>query len=639
MFFKKKYLLLFFFPAILFSQNKLQVSQLNDSLNLYIKSRKVQKALNLINTYQSDYSNYTTNNKYVVFDKNQFYCFFLEKRYANCITTINKISSYSKKLNKQNLNDYYLNKAYILKALNKLDSSSIYFIKALKYYEKDSSKNIKDRANIYSGLASIYRLTSNKKKYLEYLNKYLQESKKTKNDYKIGSALNNLGVFYDQENKPKLALVNFKEALNYKLREKNKNSVLQNIGSIYLNYYNNIDSATYYNKKAINKFTSKRTLAYIHRDLSIIAQRKNNYLKENKELHLALKNIKEDNFSELELELYDDLAKNYSLLKKYKLAYDYSSKFINLNDSIKKQSLIEKVEEIETKYQTEKKEKENLQLKQDNLLSESKRKQNINLFYGALVFLFLGGIIGFLSLKSSRRKRLLAEQQKELAKQKNLTLLKEQEITSINAMVVGQEKERIRIAEDLHDNIGSVLATLKLHFENLKLNREKKHFNQDELYQKTEKLIDETYLKVRSIAHAKNAGVIANKGLLVAVKLMAEKISDANKIKIHVLDFGLDKRLENKLEITVFRIIQELITNIIKHAKATEATINIALYDQNLNIIIEDNGKGFNYDKTALKEGIGLSSIQTRLKHLDGTLNVDSTINKGTSIIINIPIA
>lgn len=90
-------------------------------------------------------------------------------------------------------------------------------------------------------------------------------------------------------------------------------------------------------------------------------------------------------------------------------------------------------------------------------------------------------------------------------------------------MVDGQEKERKQIAEDLHDNLGSVLATLKLHFENLKMNREKKTINQEILFNKTENLIDEAYLKVRSIAHAKNAGVIANQGLLVAVQIMAEK--------------------------------------------------------------------------------------------------------------------
>ena len=204
-------------------------------------------------------------------------------------------------------------------------------------------------------------------------------------------------------------------------------------------------------------------------------------------------------------------------------------------------------------------------------------------------------------------------------------------------MVDGQEKERKRIAEDLHDNLGSVLATLKLHFENLKINREKKKINQETLFNKTENLIDEAYLKVRRIAHAKNAGVIANQGLLLAVQMMAEKISSADKIQIEVVHFGLNKRLENTLELTLFRIIQELITNIIKHADAKNATINISLYDKNLNIIIEDNGKGFDIEKVNLKNGMGISSIKTRIEHLKGTFEIDTTLGKGSSVILNIP--
>lgn len=636
--FKNIYILFIFHSFILFSQENLKVSELNDSLKLYIKERKVLKALQLLEKYKHEYPFLNFEERYSVFDKNLFFSYFLKKNFDSCSFVINKISKYSPKLKQNNLNDFYLNKAYYFKATNQLDSATIYFTKSLSYYEQDTLTNSKNKINIYSGLASIYRLSSNKKKQLIYLKKYLKESKKANNDYKIGAALNNLGVFYDNNDQPNLALINFKEALNYKLRAKNRNSVLQNIGSIYLNHYNNTDSAFYYNKKAINKYTSKRTLAYIHRDLSIIAKREKKHKEGNKELLLALQYLKEDNFAELELKIYNDLAQNYAQLNNYKMAHEFLTKHNKLNDSIKKIDLIEKVEEIETKYKTEKKEKENLKLKQDNLLSEQRRKQNRNLFLGSLSFLVLGGSIGLLTLKNSRKKRLLAEQQQELEKQKNLTLLKEQEINTINAMINGQEKERVRIAEDLHDNIGSVLATLKLHFENLKLNREKKHFNQDELYSKTEKLIDETYLKVRSIAHAKNAGVIANKGLLVAVKLMAEKISDANKIKIEVLDYGLDKRLDNNLEITVFRIIQELTTNIIKHANATEATISISQFDENLNIIIEDNGKGFDINTIKLKDGIGISSIKTRITHLKGTFEVDSTLEKGSSIIMNIPV-
>ena len=151
-------------------------------------------------------------------------------------------------------------------------------------------------------------------------------------------------------------------------------------------------------------------------------------------------------------------------------------------------------------------------------------------------------------------------------------------------------------------------------------------------------MIDEAYLKVRSIAHAKNAGVIANKGLLVAVQMMAEKISSANKITIEVVHFGLDTPLENSLEIAVFRMIQELTTNILKHAHASQATINISRHDNILNIIVEDNGNGFDINKIDLQNGMGLHSIKTRVAYIKGEFIVDSTLNKGTTIIVNVPI-
>ncbi|MFY9244039.1 MAG: ATP-binding protein [Polaribacter sp.] len=317
----------------------------------------------------------------------------------------------------------------------------------------------------------------------------------------------------------------------------------------------------------------------------------------------------------------------------------YKSKFLELQLDINHDESLRAVSDLETKYQTEKKEKENLELKAKNKKTEEDKIQFRNFLVISVLILFLISLIGILTIKNSKRKRILAQQNQELETQKNLTLIKEQEITTINAMVNGQEKERKQIAEDLHDNLGSVLATLKLHFENLKMNSVKKKIDQEELFNKTENLINEAYLKVRSIAHAKNAGVIANQGLLLAVQMMAEKISSADKIKIEVVHFGLHKRLENSLEITVFRIIQELITNIIKHAEAKNATINISLYDNNLNIIIEDDGKGFDIKKVNLKNGMGISSIKTRIKHLSGTFKIDATIGKGSSIIIDVPVS
>jgi signal transduction histidine kinase len=119
---------------------------------------------------------------------------------------------------------------------------------------------------------------------------------------------------------------------------------------------------------------------------------------------------------------------------------------------------------------------------------------------------------------------------------------------------------------------------------------------------------------------------------------MAEKISAANTIQIDVIDYGLEKPLENSLEISLFRIIQELTTNIIKHAQANHATINISQDEEDITILIEDNGIGMNTSQIDLQKGMGLHSIKTRVAHLDGSFTIDSTLTKGTTIIINTPI-
>ena len=200
-------------------------------------------------------------------------------------------------------------------------------------------------------------------------------------------------------------------------------------------------------------------------------------------------------------------------------------------------------------------------------------------------------------------------------------------------MIEGQEKERQRIANDLHDDLGGLMATVKLHFNALK---DKKS---PELFDKTNTLIDEAYNKVRSVAHAKNSGVIAKHGLLKSVKEMANKISISNQLEIEVIEYGLETRLENSLELTLFRIIQELISNAVKHAQASEISIHITNHGDMINLMVEDNGKGFNASQiTKTNKGMGINSIDKRVEHLDGKMTIESEKNKGTTIIIDIPL-
>ena len=323
-------------------------------------------------------------------------------------------------------------------------------------------------------------------------------------------------------------------------------------------------------------------------------------------------------------------AEYYAKLKKYDSAFQFLRESRYLEYQLDFQNQNSQIAKLEIENQTKEKEIENLHLKTS---IENEQRQKRNLWIGSLVFILFGSTTFILIQKNTKRKQLLAEQDKALETQKLATVLKEQELISIDAMIEGQEKERQRIANDLHDDLGGLMTNVKWHFNALKDKQT------PELFDKTNTLLDEAYNKIRTVAHAKNSGVIAKQGLLKAVQTMANKISIDNKIEIDVIDYGLENRLENSLELTIFRIIQELITNVIKHAKASQATVHLTNHEDTLNILVEDNGKGFNQSQVIkTNKGMGISSIDKRVEHLNGSMTIESEINQGTTIIIDIPL-
>jgi len=318
-------------------------------------------------------------------------------------------------------------------------------------------------------------------------------------------------------------------------------------------------------------------------------------------------------------------------LGKFDSAYFNAKKARLLTYKFKFQEHNTRVAELNVELKTADKEKQ-------ILIEQEEKIRNRNIAYGLGGGVVAVSLIGFLLFTNSRRKQRIAEQQSEIEIQKTEKILKEQELTTIDAMIEGQEKERQRLASDLHDSVGATLAAAKLQFDHLAKNKEKLS-NMDEIFDKTGKLLDDAYTEVRSMAHVKNSGVIAKNGLLPAVQKLARNASGTNQLKIEVEDFGLNERIENSLEIAVFRMIQELVTNVIKHAQAKEANILITQHVDSLNIIVEDDGVGFNPKQTTpSSDGMGLSSIERRVELLEGSMEVDSSEGKGTTIVIDIPI-
>lgn len=364
-------------------------------------------------------------------------------------------------------------------------------------------------------------------------------------------------------------------------------------------------------------------------NLSVLSTKKNDFISAVTAIDNAKKEF--DLADTLRSDFYVKLYASYiyNAQKKYDTAYTLLKRAYELGYKLDFRRNTLEVNRLNVELETQQKENKNLQL-QANIEKQQTQKRNI--LAGALMLLFLGGSIAILFQKNTAKKRKIAEQQQQIETQKVETLLKKQELISIDAMIAGQEKERQQVAHELHDDLGSLMATIKLHFKHIKTVEE------DPALDRIHNLLDEAYRKVRSISHTKNSGVFTRIGLLPAVRKMAKNIMTANTLTIEIIDFGLENRMENSLELTIFRIIQELITNVVKHADATKASIQFTQHEANLNLIIEDNGKGFNVSKIkASDNGMGLHSIEKRIEHLEGAFTIESIVNKGTTIIIDIP--
>ena len=528
---------------------------------------------------------------------------------------------------------------------NRDDLAFNYYIESKKLYKSIDSVDQVAKINIEI-VSLLLAINKNKVDYKVFLNEYDVYAKQKKNPTILSNFYIELGKsFYDTL--PKISLQFFKKAELENSKTQNKIDrvrILQNLGATYSHdKILQMDSALFvYNKalttlKKINKEEDKlkKKIGYlfnIYVNMGVAFTKKKEFDKAilyfKKADSIPLTGLLNKN-KEI---LYGYLSELYKDKGDYAKSIEFIDKQNVIKNTINENEQLIAMEEINAKYNTEETKQQNLQLK-------TKLQTNKIIQLIGILLLIIILITSILAYKNISKKRTIAEQERQIQSQKLETSLKEQELHEIDIMIESQEKERQRIANELHDNLGSLLATIKLNFYNLKNKKTNIENDENVLFDKTDSLIEEAYQEVRNIAHLKNLGVIGNEGLIIAVKKMAEKMSILNKLKINVIPFGFNERLEFQLEITIFRMIQELCTNIIKHSKATEVNIYLTLHSNSeINIIIEDNGIGFDYKKIAKKDGIGLKNIETKINQLKGTLTIDSVINKGTNILIDIPI-
>ncbi|WP_394757942.1 ATP-binding protein [Flavobacterium sp.] len=511
--------------------------------------------------------------------------------------------------------------------LGKTDLAIKYALYSLKF-----SKSVGDTLNLsinYGNLSRLYFELNQFKKAIHYGEKGIESGKKYKNIKGLLICINNTALTYMNMNENAKAEKLFKSQLAIANKEnfpRSSSKALINLCSIYI--------------QTADKEKLKKSIA----ELNIIASENNSVLStadRNVIVRLnAHYHIFNDNFKQADLELNNgiEMAINDSLqgqllnlyylktnLKyaehKYYEAERYGSKYDSVNIMINDEEMSKFSLDLEEKYKVEKKDKEIL------LLEKKQIKQRTFIYSLAAVVIGLL-IFSFLLYKNYRARKKINDQE-------IIQLHQEKKIDATQNMIQGEEQERTRLARDLHDGLGGILTGVKFQLNSMKGNVILSEENAG-TFTKSISQIDNAIAEMRRVAHNMMPEALLKFGLEETLRSYCESVSQNSELTVSYQSFGMEERLEQTTEIVLYRIVQELLNNTIKHAKATKSNIQLSRNGNIISLTVEDNGKGF--DVNAIKKnGIGLSNINHRVEYLNGKIDIQSD-SKGTSTHIEFEI-
>lgn len=221
---------------------------------------------------------------------------------------------------------------------------------------------------------------------------------------------------------------------------------------------------------------------------------------------------------------------------------------------------------------------------------------------------------------------------------RDITDLKKRESEILNAIVSAQEGERRRIAKDLHDGLSQQLSALNLYLSSIKDYFKNIPNSKQEAFKSTREIVSSAIRELKTISHNLMPIELENYGLIPAVKNFCNNININEELIIEINYNKENFKLPDHISIAIYRVIQEFMQNTLKHSKAKKVKITFEKLNQSINISLEDNGKGFKYNPTNKKYGMGLKNVITRISSIKGTISIKSKIGKGTTYNISIPL-
>lgn len=470
----------------------------------------------------------------------------------------------------------------------------------IEYYS--SKQDLSMKTHLLADLSKVYKENGDVEKELQFLNKSIELNKELNDTLLTISFLLDKVSTYERLNEVDSALIMAFNAFKLADEIENKNELSKSL--YYIGYLNKLKS------------NYDRATKYLSKSEELIDKRP---------------------YSLDRLHLYRELSNCYVSIDNYKDAHEYTLRYANLNDSILNRDKLEAEYNITLKFEVNEKEKDIKNLELEKEYAQTKNNQQRRALYIltaglGLLLLLLYYIVRFYTQKISTEK-IITGQKQEITQQKIRELEDNIKISSMQSMLEGQEIERQRIAKDLHDSLGGLLSTIKLQFDSVQT--KKNQIENLKEYKNAHKLLDTAVNEVRSISQNLQPGSLMSLGLIPALNDLINRFDDEHYPEILLQHYDIPDKIDTMVSLSVYRVIQELLNNTVKHAKASEVLIQLDREGDELVIQYEDDGIGF--EEISLKrKGMGLDNIRSRINYLKGTISIDSRENEGISVLIRV---
>lgn len=531
----------------------------------------------------------------------------------------------------QNMVRLYSQKGYYASAME-------FQIKSIRIAEKhNDSISLKEA---YSALGYLYDRIGDYREALRWYNKSLTEFDWNNSEKNYGVLQGRIGIAYDELGMPDSAHYWNNHALELfiQLEDWYDASIwCSNIGNTYIKQKDWQKAEESLNRSLAFYEKTKRmesagltyvNLAKVYLETGRIAQAEsllNKSIFEKQGYTEPVKLVAEANFRLSELE---------EKKGNYKAALEHFKTYEALQDSMLSMDRLHQLEDLRIRYETEKKERVIYQLnaEQERQKLELATKQiNLNrnrlLISGistlSLLVMLLGGIWFF-------------QRQKKLEHQLSTERFNYQK-ELLRSSIIAQEEERKRIASELHDGIGQQLTALKMTWQSLQRQLREGRSPDGENMERISEIVNETSRDVRELSHRMMPRTLSEMGLIPAIEDMLNKTLGHSAIKFTFEHYRIQGRMEERIEVSLYRILQELVNNVVKHSQASEMSVQLMRSQNHIVLIVEDNGKGFNFTQKE-KSGIGLMNVTSRVNSVNGEISYQPSPGSGTLATVRIPV-